>query len=121
MLLKSSSPSLDRHPRKGQVFNLPLPTVVSGQDAFGKAFEEHTVLFYISDGGATFNLKNVPPLGARLKLSIDLPPSLAEDKNLKLIIKGRVALIEAPEANSERQRISLRFESKYIIQSEDEH
>jgi hypothetical protein len=121
MLLKFPSPCLDRQPRKGQVFNLPLPTLVSGQDAFGKTFEEPTVLFYISDGGATFNLKNALPLGARLKLSIDLPPPLAEDKNLKLIINGRVALIEAPEANSNRQRISLRFESRYIIQSGDEH
>ena len=64
---------------------------------------------------------NLPSPGARLKLAIDLPPSLAEDKSLKLIINGRVALIEAPETGFGRQRISLRFESRYIIQAEEEH
>jgi hypothetical protein len=54
-------------------------------------------------------------------LAIDLPPQLAEDRSLKLIINGRVALIEAPEAGSCQQRISLRFESRYVIQAEDEN
>jgi hypothetical protein len=121
MLSKSSPSTLDRRPRQGQVFNLPLPTLVSGQDAAGRAFQEHTVLFYISDSGASFNLKNVPAPGARLKLSIDLPPSLDEDRSLKLVINGRVALIEEPEAPGDRQRVSLRFESRYIIQAEEQH
>jgi len=121
MLSKSSPPPLDRHSRKGQVFNLPLPTLASGQDAAGRPFQERTVLFYISDSGASFNLRNVPAPGARLKLSIDLPASLAEDRNLKLVITGRVALIEEPEAHSDRQRVSLRFESRYIIQDEERH
>mgnify|MGYP000259015730 CR=1 FL=1 len=47
--------------------------------------------------------------------------SLAEDKSLKLVIRGRVALVEPPEARSDRQRISLRFESRYIIQAEEQH
>ena len=121
MLSKSSSPPLDRPGRRGQVFNLPLPTLVLGQDASGKAFQERTVLFYISDHGASFNLRSALQPGARLKLVIDLPPSLAEDKSLKLVIRGRVALIEPPEARSDRQRISLRFESRYIIQAEEQH
>jgi len=121
MLSKSSSMPLDRHSRKGQVFSLPLPTLVSGQDAGGRDFQERTVLFYISDSGATFNLGSLLSPGARLRLAIDLPPSLAEDRSLKLIINGRVALIEAPEAGSGRQRISLRFDSRYIIQAEEEH
>ncbi len=119
MLSRSSSSPLDKRPRKDQVFNLPLPTLVTGQDAFGRAIQERTVLFYISDHGASFNLKSIPVPGARLKLIIDLPPSLSEDKNLKLVINGRVALIEAPEPRSDRQRISLRFESRYIIQAEE--
>ena len=121
MLSKSSPTPLDRHPRKGQVFSLPLPTLVSGQDAGGRDFQERTVLFYISDSGASFNLSRLPAPGARLRLAIDLPPSLSEDRSLKLIINGRVALIEAPEAGPGRQRISLRFESRYIIQAEGEH
>jgi hypothetical protein len=121
MLSKSSPTPLGRHSRQGQVFNLPLPTLVSGQDAAGRDFHERTVLYYISDSGASFNLRTIPASGARLRLAIDLPPSLAEDRSLKLIINGRVALIEAPEARSDRQRISLRFESRYVIQADDEH
>lgn len=121
MLSKSSVTGLDRPPRKSQVFNLPLATLVSGPDSGGRPFEERTVLFYISDSGATFNLKTSLASGARLRLAIDLPPSLAEDKSLKLIINGRVALVEALEGQPGRQRISLRFESRYVIQAEEEH
>ncbi len=121
MLSKSLSPPMDRQAGQGQVFNLPLPTLVSGQDAAGRAFQERTVLFYISNSGASFNLRSVPAPGARLKLVIDLPPSLAEDKRLKLVIYGRVALVEPPEPRSDRRRISLRLESRYIIQAEGQH
>jgi hypothetical protein len=58
-------------------------------------------------------------LGSKLKLVIDLPPSLAEDKNLKLVIKGKVALVEANNPHPFRQRVSLRFESKYFIKEDD--
>jgi len=121
MLSKSSPSTLDRPPRRGQAFNLPLPTLVSGQDATGQDFQERTVLFYISDSGASFSLGRPVLLGTRLKLSIDLPPSLSEDKDLKLVINGRAALIEAAEAGTGRQRVSLRFESRYIIRDEGGH
>jgi len=121
MLSKSSAVPPERADRRAQVFNLPLPTLVSGQDAVGRAFQERTVLYYISDHGASFNLSNLIGLGARLKLMIDLPPNLAEDKNLKLVITGRVALIEAGESSYGRQRVSLRFESRYVIQVDEDH
>jgi hypothetical protein len=104
---------------KGQIFNLPLPTLVEGRDASGKAFREKTVLFYISHHGASFNLANTTALGSKLKLIIDLPSSLSEDKNLKLVINGKVALIEANNFHPVKQRVSLRFESKYFIKDED--
>jgi hypothetical protein len=121
MLSKSSPSPPGRPDRKGQIFNLPLPTLVSGRDATGRVFQERTVLFYISDHGASFNLSNLVALGAKLKLNIDLPPTLAENKNLKLVINGRVALIEAHESSPTRQRVSLRFESRYIIQADEGH
>jgi hypothetical protein len=118
MLSKSSPFHLGKSERKDQIFNLPLPTLVEGQDATGKAFKEKTVLFYISHQGASFNLMNSIALGSKLKLAIDLPPSLAEDKNLKLIINGKVALVEANNSRRSRQRVSLRFESKYFIKAD---
>jgi hypothetical protein len=119
MLSKSVLFHLGKPERKDQTFNLPLPTLVEGQDATGKTFKEKTVLFYISHQGASFNLLHSIALGAKLKLVIDLPPSLAEDKNLKLVIKGKVALVEANNSHPSRQRVSLRFESKYFIKADD--
>ncbi len=104
--------------RKDQIFNLPLPTVVEGRNAAGTAFQEQTVLFYISHHGASFNLFNSINLGTKLKLVIDLPPSLADDKNLKLVINGKVALIEANHFHASKRRVSLSFESKYFIKAD---
>ena len=119
MFSKSSFLNSGKLARKDQSFNLPLPTVVEGKDAIGKAFQEKTVLFYISQHGASFNLANSIALGSKLKLTIDLPPSLAEDKNLKLIIKGKVALVEANDSHPTKKRVSMRFENKYFIKAED--
>jgi hypothetical protein len=119
MLSKSSFSPGGKAERKDQIFNLPLPTVVEGRDASGRPFQEKTVLFYISYQGASFNLASPVVLGSRLKLIIDLPPSLSEDQSLKLIINGRVALVEVNHAHRTRQRVSLRFENKYFIKADE--
>lgn len=119
MLSKSPLFSLGKTETKDQVFNLPLPTLVEGRDAAGKSFQEKTLLFYISHRGASFNLTNSIALGSKLKLVIDLPPSLAEDKNLKLVINGKVALVEANNSHPAKQRVSMRFENKYFIKADD--
>ncbi len=118
MFSKFSPLSSGKSEGKDQIFNLPLPTLVEGRDASGKAFREKTVLFYISHHGASFNLAKPPALGSKLKLIIDLPASLSEDENLKLVINGKVALIEANNSHPVKQRVSLRFESKYVIKDE---
>jgi len=118
MLLKSLPFQPGKPERKDQIFNLPLQTVVEGRNAGGKAFQEKTVLFYISHLGASFNLFNSMVLGSKLKLIIDLPPSLADDKDLKLVINGKVALVEANHSHPSKQRVSLRFENKYFIKTD---
>jgi hypothetical protein len=118
MLSKSSLLSSSKAERKDQIFNLPLPTAVEGRDAAGRSFQEKTVLFYISHHGASFNLVNSITLGSKLKLIIDLPPSLSDDQNLKLVISGKVALVEANHSHHSRHRVSLRFENKYFIKAD---
>ena len=119
MLSKSPLFNLGKTEAKDQVFNLPLLTLVEGRDAAGKSFQEKTLLFYISHRGASFNLTNQIALGSKLRLIIELPPSLAEDKNLKLVINGKVALVEANNSHPLKQRVSLRFENRYFIKADD--
>ncbi|MFW6132050.1 MAG: PilZ domain-containing protein [Candidatus Aminicenantaceae bacterium] len=98
-----------------QGFNLKLPTKVEGVDVNGKKFQEKTKLTYISHSGSSFWLNSTVAMGTDLRLSIDIPQKLSEDKNLKLIIKGKVVFIESDNYEKDQKRISLRFENKYII------
>ena len=118
MLSKSSPFQAGRSERKDQIFNLPLPTLVEGRDALGKLFQEKTVLYYISHRGASFNLGRPVALGEKLKLTIELPPALAEETNLKLVINGKAALLETNNSHPARQRISVRFEHRYFIKAD---
>lgn len=98
-----------------RVFNLPLPTLVEGETPTGETFQEKTILNYISHQGAVFELKKQVTIGSRLRLAIDLPRALAEDRNLKLIIRGQVILVERLPNRKNKQRITLKFENKYFI------
>ena len=103
---------------KEQGFNLSLPTLVEGKKESGMAFKEKTVLSYISHHGSSFWLTNPVALGSELKLFIDLPPKLAGNRDLKLIIKGKVIFVEALKGKNSKQRVSVKFSSKYIIESQ---
>jgi hypothetical protein len=102
-----------------QGFNIPLQTLIKGKNASGKDFDERTVLSYISHNGSSFWMANPVTVGNELKLIIDLPPKLSEDKTLKLIIRGRVVFVEAPKNKDHRHRVSLKFENKYMIDDDD--
>lgn len=107
----------DLHTPRGrdQGFTFPLATQVGGMNARGKEFAEDTVLTYISHEGSSFYLKNPVNIGMRLKLVIDLPEKLAQDKALKMVIKGKVAHVEADRDRLIRQKVTVKFDSKYII------
>jgi hypothetical protein len=96
-------------------FTFPLPTQVQGLNAKGKEFSEDTVLTYISHQWSSFYLKNPVHIGLRLRLAIDLPEKLSDDKDLKLIIKGEVSKVELLHEGGSGQRVTIKFDSKYII------
>ncbi|HZX10254.1 MAG TPA: PilZ domain-containing protein [Acidobacteriota bacterium] len=100
---------------KEKGFKLPLSTTVEGTDKSGNHFSEKTVLSYISPSGSSFELNTPVDNGSSLRLTIDLPPKLKENKDLKMIIKGKVIFIEESVNQSSKSRISLRFENQYII------
>jgi hypothetical protein len=101
-------------------FKLPLNMRVEGEDASGRPFHESTKLSYISSSGSTFVLETKVNPGSDLRLMIDLPEQLADDKNLKLIIKGKVIFIEKIKEKESGQRISLHFDNKYIIEEKED-
>jgi hypothetical protein len=96
-------------------FSFPLPTQVEGLNAKGLEFSEGTVLTFINHQGSTFSLKSPVAIGTRLKLVIDLPEKLAEDKSLKLAIKGRVVMVEMKRNPAAGQKVTVHFDSRYII------
>lgn len=100
-------------------FNLSLPTRVIGQDVEGNVFDEKTSLSYISHQGSSFWLMTPTSIGHDLKLIIDLPPKLVQDQKLKLMIKGKVIFVEAATDQIPKQRVSIKFENKYVIQNDD--
>jgi len=107
-----------RAPTKEQGFTFPLPTVVEGLDESGQGFREATILSFINHQGSAFRLKSPVSIGTKVKLIIDLPKKLSEDQNLKLAIKGRVVAIELEERQNVKKKISVKFESRYIITPE---
>jgi len=88
---------------------------VQGRDPSGRDFEEETVLDYMSHTQASFVLKNAVSRESQLRLIIDLPPKLSEDRDLKLIIRGRVAFLEHRREGDASRRVSLALESRYVI------
>jgi hypothetical protein len=100
---------------KEKGFKLPLSTTVEGIDKAGNKFSEKTILSYISPSGSSFWLDTPVSNGVDLRLMIDLPPKLKENKDLKMIIKGKVIFVENAVEQNAKSRISLRFDNKYII------
>ena len=99
-------------------FQLPLSTIVEGQDKSGKTFKEKTIPSYISQNGASFWLNHPVFLECPLKLISDLPPKLSQNKNLKLITRGQVIFIEAVNGKKTKQRVTMKFKNQYIIKEE---
>jgi len=119
MATKMSADNLDLLERRDHGFTFPLPTQVEGMNAKGRDFAEETVLTFINHEGSSFRLTNPIQIGANLKLIIDLPEKLCEDKALKLVIRGRVAKVEALRLSNSGQQVTIKFDSKYIIKPEN--
>lgn len=97
-------------------FTFPLPTSVQGVNARGKEFTEDTVLSYISHELSSFILRTPIQIGARLRMVIDLPEKLSlNDKDLKLVLKGRVEKVEIQRDRDASQKVTVKFDGKYII------
>ncbi len=100
-------------PMTEKSFSLHLSIKVEGLNAAGIKFTEMSTLESMSAATAVFKLRADVERNHLLRLTIDLPPKLSDDDDLKLIIHGTVAAVK-PADNSCR-RILLKLDSKYVI------
>ncbi len=89
---------------------LRLPVEVRGEDEKGGRFTEHTVSLNVSGGGICFECRRRLAIGARLELSIELPPGLRRHFGNQPVYRARavVCRFEQP-GGPETARIGARF------------
>ena len=95
-----------RHKRVG----IELPVDVSGRDAEGARFVEGTRTFNVSAGGLCFESRRNLAIGARLDLTIPLPPQLQARFGGRSIYRVRALIcrVERPPGQ-ETARVGVRF------------
>jgi hypothetical protein len=101
-------------------FKLSLPLTVEGPDIDGFLFREETTLVYMSHAAAIFALRSPVCVGSRLKLAVKLPPKLAEGKDMRLVIKGTIALVDPGPEDGPGAQVSLRLENRYAVEAGSE-
>ena len=102
--------------------NLPLPVEVEGELPKGKKFKENTFIKNISSGGAYISLDSAITVGSKLTLTIELPPSLTEEKKVKLSISGYTVRLKKSEKSNKKQDVALSFDENYqFIQDEGQN
>jgi len=108
----SSAPSKIAR-RKEWRFPLPLAAIVSGELPLGGKFREEVKIRNISSTGAFFDLEANIIVGARLRLTITLPPRATEGKKVQLKIDGLTVRVEKPRKTAKKQGVAVRFTKDY--------
>jgi len=101
--------------KRERSFELSLPTLVSGFDAYGNEFSEHTELSSISSQMAMFRLNSGVTIGTRLILSLDVPKTYLLENNLKMELSGRVTYVKEEHNSDKKQLISLHLDKNFKI------
>lgn len=113
---KPSIQGVARVVKRERIFELSLPTVVRGIDAWNKEFQEKTHLLNISAQEASLWLKNKVTLGAKLRLSLSIPKTIILEKPLQLFLSGTVVSISSDSNKNNKQRVFIRIDKNYKIQ-----
>ena len=103
--------------RRERTFDLSLPTLVSGQDASGRRFEERTDISSISAQEVFFGLKTRILVGSRVVLNLDVPRTLILEKPLRLLLSGSVVSASAEDGRARRQNVSAQLDRTYKLLS----
>jgi len=95
-------------------FNLSLPVLVTGMDAYGREFKERTRIISMSSEKAIFLLKSKIVIGAPISLAVEIPKTLILQGPLNLLLKGKVILLQE-QKDSKYQAITLDLKRLYKI------
>ena len=114
---KLSYQSAFKEVNRERSFEITLPALITGIDAFGDEFQEYTELISLSSQEAIFKLDSKVIIGSKLTLSLDIPKTLFLENQLKLEISGNVRFVRAEQDNSKKQMIILRLTNIYKIRS----
>jgi PilZ domain len=89
---------------------LHLPVEVRGEDVGGVRFTEHTRSVNVSGGGICFESHRQLAIGARLRLSIELPVNLRRHFGDQDVYRARAVVCRVERfEGSEAARIGARF------------
>jgi hypothetical protein len=89
---------------------LHLPVEVRGEDATGARFTEFTRSVNVSGGGILFESHRPIAIGARLSLSIELPPSLRRHFGDRDVYAARAVVCRVERFEGEAaSRVGARF------------
>ncbi|MFW6132051.1 MAG: hypothetical protein ACOC5F_05600 [Candidatus Aminicenantaceae bacterium] len=112
----SKNPS-QKEINKEEIFNIYLPALISGVNAFGQEFQENTDIFSISYKKTSFLLETKVTIGTQLNVIMDIPKTICLNHALKLFISGNVFLIELKSDKKKSQYISILLNKNYQIRS----
>ena len=103
--------------KRERSFELSLPTLVSGLDAYGDEYREHTEVTCLSSETAVFRLNSGVTIGSRVNLSLEVPKTYFLENNLKLELSGRVTFVKEDNNGDKKQLISLQLDKNYKLHS----
>ena len=115
----TKKPPVEVNRRREWRFELPLPAEIEGHLPEGKKFAEKTILENISSTGAYFSLDSDLVVGAKVNLTIELPPEFTEGKKIKLCLDGETVRLEKKEKQGRKQGVAVRFKRDFRFQVED--
>ncbi len=114
---KTSIQSVTKERKGERLLELPLPALVSGENAHGQKFNEKIELLAISSDLAKFKLRAPVGIDTSLRLRLNIPATPLLIHPLFLEVSGQVSRIEFENHKQRHQVISLELERKFQLRT----
>lgn len=102
--------------KRERIFELSLPALVKGKNAFGKSFEEKAEIKSISAQEAHLFLRTPVQIGNELKLTLNIPATFMLVHPIKMELFGQVSRVEMRKLGRNKlQLVIIDLESRYHI------